>query len=340
MITGLETDQVGVLWVAATNPAVSLPDLERTKAALRRSPFTIYQDCYYPTEMADYAHVLLPTTQWSEKTGAMTNSERRITLCPQFRVPPGEARTDWQIFAEVGRRLGFRKQFAFNYAAEVYAEFVQITRGRPCDQSGLSHTRLFEEGPTQWPYSDKPESHKHKTDRAKRLYTDLKFHTPDGKARFSAAHSRGLAEPPDEQFPFVLTTGRLYGHWHTQSRTGRIEKIRQMHPNPFIEIHPKDAAKLGVKKDEFVEVRSRRGMARFPVLVTKAISPGTVFVPMHWGALWADQAEANALTHEIACPDSKQPELKACAVQIVPVGTERSIGASTPNQAELLASSR
>lgn len=337
MITGLEADQVGVFWVAATNPAVSMPDLERTKAALRRSPFTIYQDCYYPTEMADYAHVLLPTTQWSEKTGVMTNSERRVTLCPQFRQPPGEARTDWEIFAEVGRRLGFRKQFAFNYSGEVYAEFVQITRDRPCDQSGLSHTHLFKAGATQWPFSDKPENLKHKAEHAKRLYTDLKFHTPDGKARFSAAHSRGLAEPPDEQYPFVLTTGRLYGHWHTQSRTGRIEKIKQMHPNPFIEIHPKDAAKLGVKNEELVEVRSRRGMARFPVLVTTAIAPGTVFVPMHWGALWADQAEANALTHPVACPDSKQPELKACAVQITPIRVERSTEITVSDQSPVLA---
>jgi ferredoxin-nitrate reductase len=111
----------------------------------------------------------------------------------------------------------------------------------------------------------------------------------------------------------------LYGHWHTQTRTGRIEKIRQMHPHPFIEIHPRDAATIGVQNGERVEVRSRRGTARFPVLVTTAIAPGTVFVPMHWGALWADQAEANALTHPQSCPDSKQPELKACAVQIVPV---------------------
>ncbi|MBW4442467.1 MAG: nitrate reductase [Plectolyngbya sp. WJT66-NPBG17] len=336
MILGLETGEIGMLWVAATNPAVSMPDIERTKAALRRSPFTVYQECYYPTEMADYAHVLLPSTQWSEKTGVMTNSERRVTLCPQFRVAPGEARTDWEIFAEVGRRLGYRKQFAFNYAAEVYAEFVQVTRDRACDQSGLSHTFLREVGPTQWPFTNKAEPIKQKAEKAKRLYTDLKFHTPDGKARFSSVYSRGLAEPPDDNYPFVLTTGRLYGHWHTQSRTGRIEKIRQMYPNPFIEIHPKDAAKLGIHAEELIEVRSRRGMARFPARVTKAITPGTVFVPMHWGALWADHAEANALTHEIACPDSKQPELKACAVQLIPVSSIVETNVST--QATLLTS--
>ena len=133
MITGLEQGEVGVYWVAATNPVVSMPDLDRTKAALRKSPFTIYQDAYSPTEMVDFAHVLLPVAQWTEKTGVMTNSERRITLCPKFQSPPGEARSDWAIFAEVGRRLGFGKQFAFNTSDEVYAEFVRLTQGRPCD---------------------------------------------------------------------------------------------------------------------------------------------------------------------------------------------------------------
>jgi ferredoxin-nitrate reductase len=318
MITGLETGEVGLLWVAATNPAVSMPDLERTKAALKRSPFTVYQDAYYPTETATYAHVLLPAAQWSEKTGVMTNSERVVTLCPQFRNPPGEARADWEIFAEVGRRLGFVEQFSFKNSQEVYAEFTQLTRGRLCDSTGISHERLQAHGPIQWPCQEGEEIF---TAEAKRLYTEFRFPTPDGRARFAAYHSRGLAEPPDPNYPLVLTTGRLYGHWHTQTRTGRIPKIQQMHPNPFIEIHPRDAKPLGIEEDAWVEVRSRRGFARFPAKITKAIAPGTVFVPMHWGALWADNAEANALTHPQACPDSLQPELKACAVKLVPVAT-------------------
>ena len=319
MITGLETGEVGILWIAATNPAVSMPDLERTKAALMRSPFTVYQDAYYPTETAAYAHVLLPAAQWSEKTGVMTNSERRVTLVPAFRNRMGEAKADWEIFAEVGRRLGFEAQFAFNAASEVYAEFVQLTRDRPCEVTGLSHERLAKEGPKQWPCRDSGEI---KLGEPARLYTDLRFHTPDGRARFAAYHSRGLAEPADPKYPFVLTTGRLYGHWHTLTRTGRVEKIQQMHPQPFIEIHPRDAENLGIENNEVVEVRSRRGNGRFPAKVTKAIAPGTLFVPMHWGALWAEKAEANALTHPESCPDSLQPELKACAVQLVPVNTE------------------
>jgi len=142
MITGLETGEVEFLWIAATNPAVSMPDLERTKKALRRSPLTVYQDAYYPSETAAYAHILLPATQWSEKSGTMTNSERTVTYCPAFRRPMGEARGDWEIFAEVGRRLGFAKQFPFSTSAEVRTEFIQLTRDRLCDQTALSHAYL------------------------------------------------------------------------------------------------------------------------------------------------------------------------------------------------------
>jgi ferredoxin-nitrate reductase len=318
MILGLETGDVGFLWISATNPAVSMPDLDRTKAALLQSPFTVYQDAYYPTETAAYAHVLLPAAQWSEKAGTMTNSERRVTLCPAFRTPPGEARADWEVFAEVGQRLGFADQFQFTNAAQVFAEYTELTRGRPCNQTGITHERLEREGPLQWPCTN-PNSSQEGTGQTARLYTDSCFNTPDGRAKFAAYHSRGLAEPPDPKYPFVLTVGRLYGHWHTQTRTGRIPKIKKMHPAPFVEIHPRDAQSVGIADGEWLEVRSRRGKIRLPVVVTKNISPGTVFVPMHWGALWADDAEANLLTHSEACPDSKQPELKACAVQLSPI---------------------
>ncbi|BAZ38997.1 assimilatory nitrate reductase (ferredoxin) precursor [Calothrix sp. NIES-4101] len=306
MITGLEIGDVQMLWVVATNPAVSLPDLERTKAALRKSPFTICQDAYYPTETAAFAHVLLPAAQWGEKTGTMTNSERVVTLCQAFRQPPGEAKPDWEIFAEVARRLGFTDKFAFTNSAAVHSEFVQLTKNRVCDMSDINHGRLKQEGAIQWGTS-------------KRLYTNYIFPTPNRKANFVPRHALGLAEPPDPNFPFVLTTGRVYGHWHTQTRTGRIEKIRQMYPEPFIEIHPLDANDLGIIHGNWVEVRSRRGNAKFCAKVTRSIAPGTVFVPIHWGAIWAENAEANALTHPQSCPDSLQPELKACAVRLVPI---------------------
>ena len=356
MITGLETREVGVFWVAATNPAVSMPDLVRTKKALLRSPFTIVQDAYYPMETASFAHVVLPAAQWGEKTGTMTNSERVVTLCPQFRPAPGEARPDWEIFAEVGRRLGFTQEFDFANSAAVYQEFVQLTKGRPCDMSGLSHGRLRQQGSIQWPCPLEDINNQEDADRlaltctternatenqeeakglfsnlfrgkdetvvAKRLYTDGRFNTADGRAKFAAFHSKGLAEPINGAYPFVLTVGRLYEHWHTMTRTGHIEKIMKKQPRPFMEIHPRDAEKLGIEAEMMVEVRSRRGMACFAARVTTAIVPGTVFVPMHWGALWTDNGEANLLTHPEACPISLEPELKACAVNLTPVKIE------------------
>lgn len=317
IITGLESGEVQCLWIVATNPAVSLPHLERVKVALGQSPFTIYQDAYYPTETSAYAHLLLPAAQWSEKPGVMTNSERRVTLCQAFRSPPGQARADWQIFAEVGRRLGFDRQFQFTDAASVYGEFVQLTRGRVCDQSGLSHQRLARLGALQWPCPSTDDDAQ--ALRPKRLYLDQQFPTPSGRAHFLAAHSQGLVEPLGRDYPLLLTNGRLYGHWHTQTRTGRIEKISRMYPYPTLEIHPQDAESLGLGPDQWVRVKSRRGQAQLRVTVTPAIRPGTVFMPMHWGDCWPDSAEVNRLTHAQACPISLQPELKACAVQVIPL---------------------
>ena len=163
---------------------------------------------------------------------------------------------------------------------------------------------------------------KEETPAPKRLYNDGIFNTPDGRAKFAAFHAKGLAEPPNNEYPFVLTVGRLYEHWHTMTRTGRIEKIMKRQPKPFLEIHPRDAEKLAIEEGTMVELRSRSGMSRFAARITKAIAPGTVFVPMHWGALWAEDAEANVLTHPEACPISLEPELKACAVKLIPVNNQ------------------
>lgn len=333
MILALERGEVEVFWVAATNPAVSMPDLERTKQALAASPFTICQDAYFPTETAAYAHLLLPAASWGEKTGVMTNSERVVTLCRAFRAPLGEAKADWEIFAELGRQLGFEAQFGAQSPADVFAEFAALTAGRLCDMAGMSHIRLAN-GPIQWPMPAVPTAATAVDRFDKRLYSDGRFGTATGRAQFVALHAGGLAEPPDPDYPFVLTTGRLYGHWHTMTRTGRIDKINKMHPQAYLEIHPRDATALGFEANERIEVRSRRGKAQFPLLITRAIAPGTVFVPMHWGFLWAEGMEANALTHPEACPSSKQPELKACAVALAKLAP--AAAAQAQNQAPRL----
>jgi ferredoxin-nitrate reductase len=317
-VEAMERGEIGLWWVAATNPLVSLPWLDRVRAAAQNCPLVVLSEAYAGTETAAVAHLLLPAAQWSEKAGVMTNSERRITLCPAFRQAPGEARSDWEIFAELGRRLGFVSQFNFDSAAAVFQEFSALTAGRICDLSGMSHGLLAEQGPQQWPFPQGCAP----GDGQARLYGDRRFATPSGRAQLVAEQPLGLAEPPCDQFPLVLTVGRYLGHWHTMTRTAHVERIRQRHPVPLLEVNPADAAHHGLVDGALGQVRSRRGAVSAQVLVTDRIRPGTVFLPMHWGASQEQACEANRLMHELGCPISKQPELKAAAVTLEPLTPE------------------
>lgn len=317
-VEAMERGEIDLWWVAATNPLVSLPWLDRVRAAAQNCPLVVLSEAYAGTETAAVAHLLLPAAQWSEKAGVMTNSERRVTLCPAFRQPPGEARSDWEIFAELGRRLGFVSQFNFDSAAAVFQEFSALTAGRICDLSGMSHGLLAEHGPQQWPF---PQGCAPGAGQA-RLYGDRHFPTPSGRAQLVAEQPLGLAEPPCDQFPLVLTVGRYLGHWHTMTRTAHVERIRQRHPVPLLEVNPADAAHHGLVDGALGQVRSRRGAVSAQVLVTDRIRPGTVFLPMHWGASQEQACEANRLMHELGCPISKQPELKAAAVTLEPLTPE------------------
>jgi ferredoxin-nitrate reductase len=249
----------------------------------------------------------------------MVNSERRVTYCPAFRTPPGQARPDWQVFAEVGRLLGHGEQFGYSSAAEVYAEFARLTEGRLCDHAGLSHGLLAAEGPQQWPFPWGAAP----TTASKRLYTDFRFATPSGRARFIAEEPMGLAEPPCQAYPLVLTVGRYLGQWHTMTRTARVPRLTAMHPEPLLEIHPEDARPLGLEDGGLAAIRSRRGEVSARVRVTERIRPGTVFLPMHWGSMQEQACEANVLLHEQACPVSRQPELKAAAVCVAPIAADQ-----------------
>jgi ferredoxin-nitrate reductase len=253
----------------------------------------------------------------------MVNSERRVTLCRAFREPPGEARPDWAIFAELGRRLGFAEQFNYGSAAAVYAEFVALTAGRLCDSSGLSHPLLAAHGPQQWPFpaGTAPGGGQERLygleDSFPGAVAGQRFPTPSGRARLWADPPLGLAEPPDAAYPLVLTVGRLLGHWHTMTRTAHVARVAKAHPEPLLEVHPDDAARAGLEEGAHAEVRSRRGALRVKVQLSARIRPGTVFLPMHWGASQGELAcEANRLMHALGCPISKQPELKGAAVAL------------------------
>ena len=313
-VEAMEQGELDLWWVAATNPLVSMPDLERVKNAMQRCPLVVVSEAYADTETSHYAHLLLPASQWSEKAGAMTNSERRVTYCPSFRPRHGESRPDWEVFAELGRRLGFAEQFTYASSAEVYAEFTTLTEGRVCDVSGLSHGLLQAHGSQQWPFPKGQEP----TRTSKRLYVGKRFPTASGRARFQSEAPLGLAEPPCDVYPLVLTVGRYLGQWHTMTRTGMVQRLNDMHPEPRLEMHPEDAKVYGVDDNGLAAITSRRGTLTARVTLTDRIRRGSVFLPMHWGFTQAEACEANTLMHEESCPISKQPELKASAVVVAP----------------------
>jgi ferredoxin-nitrate reductase len=309
MFRALEKGQLKAIWIAGTNPAVSIPDLHQVKRGLAKASLVVVQDAYHPTETSRLADVLLPAAQWGEKEWTSTNSERTISYSPKLFDPPGVALPDWQILARFAQALGL-EGFQNASAAQVWDEFIALTSGRPCDMAGVTSARLRTVTSLQWPCPapDHPGT--------KRSYLDKKFATPDGRAHFLPRDRREPRELPDHEFPFVLTTGRLYAHWHTLTRTAKAEKLVRREPGPFVEIHPDDAERLGVAAGQTVQLSSRRGTVQLPARLSEGVSPGMVFVPFHWGDLFGEGNAANYLTISAIGRVAKQPELKFCAVNL------------------------
>ncbi|GIX04884.1 MAG: nitrate reductase catalytic subunit [Planctomycetaceae bacterium] len=309
MFRALEKKQLRGIWIAATNPVVSLPDLHQVRRALAQAELIIVQDAYHPTETTALADVVLPAAQWAEKEWTSTNSERMVSYSPQLFEPPGEALPDWQIVARVARALGFAG-FSWPDAAAVWDEFICLTRGRPCDMSGITSRRLRREGCVPWPCpaEDHPGT--------KRLYLDRRFPTRDGRAVFLPRDHRNPHEQPDHEFPFILTTGRIYTHWHTLTRTAKADKLWRRESQPYLELHPDDAREMGVNDGDLLQISSRRGTVQLPARVTSAVTRGLVFAPFHWGDAHAPGQAVNYLTISATGRVAKQPELKFCAVNV------------------------
>jgi len=296
------------LWIAGTNPAVSMPDTKIAQAGLRRAELVIVQDCYYPTETTAYADILLPVAQWGEKVGTMTNSERLVVRSEKFLEPPGEAQPDWWIVSQVARAMRFNG-FDFSSAEAVWDEYRWLTAGTPCDQAGMTNERLAQ-GPLRWPCPHP------KHPGTTRRYTRGRFLTASGKARFQTP----FYQPPDEytnaKFPLGLTTGRISSQWHTRTRSGKVPELVRQEPEPFVEIHPEDAAHYDVQDGEWVYLVGRRGRCYARARVTTNIRTGLLFMPFHWGDLFHPETNVNYVTNPAFDPLSKQPELKFCVVRI------------------------
>lgn len=318
--------EIKAIWIAATNPAQSLPDQALVRKALSRAEFVVVQEAYATTATAAYADLLLPASSWGEKDGTVTNSERRISRVQAALPPFQEARHDWQILTDLGQRLEqhFGKTtptlFPYDCPESIWNEHRETTRGRDLDITGLSYTWLESKGPQQWPMPDGA------SQGQARLYTDGHFATDDGKARFIATRYEPVSEARDALFPFSLNTGRLRDQWHSMSRTGTLGRLFGHVSEPAIDMNPSDMERLGLQPGDLVEVGSRRGQIVLPAQPSDAIAPMQAFIAMHWGEEFLSGHDnkgqmatgVNALTTSAYCPQSKQPELKHAAVKITP----------------------
>jgi assimilatory nitrate reductase catalytic subunit len=257
------------------------------------------------SESSRYADVVLPGTSWCEDEGLTTNGEGRVVKINKAADPPGEARQDWWIVQEIARRMGREKYFPFNNPREIFEELRQASKGGTADYAGITWEKVEANNGIFWPCptDDHPGT--------LRLFEE-RFYHPDGKAKFHAIEFEPAQETPDEEYPLILTSGRVVYQYLSGNQTRRITFLVEQCPEPYVEIHPDTAKKLNIKDGEKVKVVSRRGYGIFPALVVQTIRPDTIFIPYHWG----EELAANQLTNPVLDPTSKIPEYKACAAKI------------------------
>ena len=309
IIEGAIAKEIRALWVIATNPVVSFPNLEVLQQSLDGLEFLVVQDGFHPTPTSELADVVLPAAMWGEKEGTYTNSERRVSKVNAAVVPPGEARTDFHIFLELAKKLGCHEELfhGWRQPRDAFEEWKHVSAGRLCDYSGLSYELLEQHGGIQWPFPAGQTEVK-----TSRLYADGKFPTEDRKARLLAAEWEPFPEQPGAEFPYVLNTGRTVEHWHTRTKTGQVPILERLSPCAWLEMNPRDAQALQLKPHERVDVVSARGRVRHVELrITEIVAPGQVFMPFHYA-----EANANQVTQSAFDPFSREPNYKQCAVRI------------------------
>ncbi len=311
MFEALNEGSLKAIWILCTNPLISLPDVRIAEAGLKKAKFVVVQDISNKLETLPYADVVLPAAAWAEKEGTMTNAERRISYLSKALQAPGEALPDAEIICRFAQQMGYS---GFNYSnfSDIYDEYVALTAGTNIDISGLNYNILRERRSVQWPYTKQINGN-----GTKRLFTDKKFYTPSQRAILHAVDDANSSEQPNHLFPLILTTGRVRDQWHTMSKTGKVNKLKQHVSESFLEIHPYDAARRNIKEQELVEVTSQRGQVRVKAKLSADIKQGVVFLPMHWGKILNnDLNRANNLTSNLVDPVSKEPDFKFSAVQV------------------------
>jgi assimilatory nitrate reductase catalytic subunit len=310
IIDGIETDQIKALWIVGTNPAHSWIDQQRLLRLLPKLECLVVQDMYTDTDTAQHADILLPAAGWGEKEGTFVNSERRIGVIKKVRLAPGEALADFHIFSLVAEAWGCGELFeSWDTPEAVFHLLRELSRGTPCDFGAITgYTHLDAQGGIQWPH-DAPGD----PEGERRLFQDGRFFTKNERARFIAGAPRPMPEAPSPEYPFLLLTGRgSSAQWHTQTRTKRSKVLATLAPSqPYVEVSPEDARKLGIRTGQRLRICSRRGRFEATAHVTATVKPGQLFIPMHYAAM-------NRLTFGAFDPESRQPSYKACAVRLEP----------------------
>jgi assimilatory nitrate reductase catalytic subunit len=318
--------RVKALWVLGTNPAASMPRAERVREALAACPFVVVSDCW-PTDTTRLADVVLPAAGWGEKDGTVTNSERCISRQRGFREPPGEARPDWWMLTQVARRMGWEAAFPYRRPADIFREHAALSAFENCGTSrrvfdigalsDLSDAEYDRLPPVCWPL---PRRTSTPWADAKRLFGDgERFPTDDGRARFVPTPYRPLTISTDKCWPLLLNTGRVRDQWHTMTRTGLAPRLMAHQREPLLDVHPDDAARLGLVEGGFARVESRHGATVLPTRLSADQRPCEVFTPMHWTDRFTSAGPIGRLVGAARDPISGQPELKATPVRVTPV---------------------
>ena len=319
MFRKMADGDIKACWIICTNPVASVANRRTVIEGLEAAEFVVTQDVFTDTETNAYADVVLPGALWTESEGVLVNSERTLTLARPVVDPPGEATSDWRLIAAVACAMGYEKGFSYDSAEEVFEEIRQFFNPvTGWDLRGVTYERL-RSTPVQWPAAEE-----NGPDRNPIRYVgggELRFPTASGRAVFHARPHLPAAELPDDDYPFVLNTGRLQHQWHTLTKTGKVAKLNKLNPGPFVELHPQDARELGIAEGDSVEVASRRGRAVLPAVVTDRVRPGGCFAPFHWNDLFGEYRCVNAVTSDAVDPVSFQPEFKVCAVSLAKVAS-------------------
>lgn len=311
MFNALDTGKLKAIWIICTNPVVSLPDSNKVERALEKAKFVVVQEISHNAETNKYADLLLPAAGWIEKEGTMTNSERRISYLPKVIDAPGEALPDAEILWRFAQKMDYHG-FDYENVSQVYDEHCALTKNTAIDISGLSHKRLIEEGSFQWPV---PHSTHPGTPR---LFEDKQFETSDKKAKINTPQFiLNQSEKTTEDFPLILTTGRIRDQWHTRTKTGKVNRLTTHIPSPFLEMNKIDAMERDINEGDIVDIFNKRGVVRVKVKLNFDIKESVVYLPMHWGKI-EDNAfgRANNLTNNLIDPVSKEPDYKYAAVQV------------------------